>query len=95
MKAKQTFILRQIVDEYLLIPVGAAAQKINGLIGLSESGALLFRRLQTDCTAEELVALLLKEYDVSAGTAEADVADFLKQMRRLGILEENTDCSGM
>ena len=55
MRISDQFMLRQVADEYLVIPVGEAALKVKGLIGLSESGSLLYRRLQDGCTEEELV----------------------------------------
>ena len=89
MRISDQFMLRQVADEYLVIPVGEAALKVKGLIGLSESGSLLYRRLQDGCTEEDLVRTLLAEYDIDAGTAQADTRSFLDQMRRMGILIED------
>ena len=50
MKASNQFILRKIAQEQLLIPVGEAAIEVRGLIALSESGGLLFEKLQNGCT---------------------------------------------
>lgn len=88
MRVNPNFILRQIADEYLLIPVGEAAQKIKGLISLTESGYLLYQSLQNGAKKEELVDLLLQEYEVSETVACADVDAFLGKMRFLGLLEE-------
>ncbi len=88
MRISDQYMLRQVADEYLVIPVGEAALKVKGLIGLSESGSLLYRRLQSGCTEEELVSALLAEYDIDAQTARADTRGFLEQMRRMGILIE-------
>ena len=88
MKLSDQYMLRQVADEYLVIPVGEAALKVKGLIGLSESGSLLYRRLQDGCTEAELVTALLSEYDIDADTARADTREFLEQMRRMGILIE-------
>ena len=88
MRISDQYMLRQVADEYLVIPVGEAALKVKGLIGLSESGSLLYRRLQSGCTEEELVSALLAEYDIDAQTAQADTRAFLEQMRRMGILIE-------
>lgn len=88
MRISDQYMLRQVADEYLVIPVGEAALKVKGLIGLSESGSLLYRRLQSGCTEEELVSALLAEYDIDAQTARADTRAFLEQMRRMGILIE-------
>ena len=88
MRISDQYMLRQVADEYLVIPVGAAALKVKGLIGLSESGSLLYRRLQTGCSEQELVDALLAEYDIDPETARGDTAEFLDQMRRMGILIE-------
>ena len=88
MRISDQYMLRQVADEYLVIPVGEAALKVRGLIGLSESGSLLYRRLQDGCTEAELVTALLSEYDIDADTARADTREFLEQMRRMGILIE-------
>lgn len=88
MRVNQSFILRQIADEYLLVPVGEAAQRVKGLISLSESGYLLYQRLQKGCTRDELIGELLAEYDVSPETAGEDVDAFLAKMRQIGMLEE-------
>lgn len=88
MRISEQFMLRQVADEYLVIPVGEAALKLRGLIALSESGSLLYRRLQSGCTEEELVSALLMEYDIDPATARADTAAFLEQMRAMGILIE-------
>lgn len=88
MKARKDFVLRQIADEYLLIPVGEAARKINGLMCLTESGFLLFQKLQTPCTREDLVQCMLQEYDVSEEIAGDDVDQFLTTLKRFDILEE-------
>lgn len=88
MRVNDSFILRTIADENLLIPTGTAALEVQGLISLSESGALLYQKLLSGSTAEELAALLTAEYDVDLETAQRDTADFLDQMRELGILVE-------
>lgn len=88
MRISDQYMLRQVADEYLVIPVGEAALKVKGLIGLSESGSILYRRLQQGCSQEELVSALLAEYDIDADTARADTGAFLEQMRRMGILIE-------
>lgn len=88
MRVKENYILRSIADENLLIPTGEAALTTRGLIALSESGCLLYRKLQSDRSREDLIAALLSEYDVSETVAEADVDAFLDQMRQLDMLVE-------
>ena len=86
LKVNGELILREIAGENILIPVGATALRIQGMISLTESGVLLWNRLQTECTEEDLVDAVLEEYDVDRETAEADVQAFLNQLRALELL---------
>ena len=79
-------VLREIAGEHLLIPVGQTALKVHGMSTLSESGLLLWNKLQEECTEEDLVNALLAEYEVDRETAEADVKAFVGQMQKVGIL---------
>lgn len=88
MKVKSNYIFRDIAGEHLLIPTGEAALNVKGLIALSESGSLLYRKLCSECTREDLVAALTAEYDVNAEVAAEDVDAFLEQMRQLDMLME-------
>lgn len=89
MKISNLFVLRSIAGEHLLIPTGAAASKVQGLISLNETGALLYSKLTAGSCKDELVSALTAEYDVAAEEAVADVSEFLAQMAELGILTED------
>ena len=89
MTLNQDFILRQVADEYLLIPVGQAALRIKGMIGLSESGYRIYQALQRGAGVEEAVAQIMAEYEVDEDTARTDTACFLEKLRELGILSED------
>ena len=89
MRVKNDYIPRKIADEYLLIPVGEAAMTNGGLIALTESGFMLFEKLQQDCTDGDLLKAILDEYDVSSEVAKTDLDAFLDQMRQLNMLVED------
>lgn len=87
MRASKNLIIREIAGEYILIPVGEAAMKIHGMINLSETAAFLWKKLQDECTEEDLVNALLTEYEIDRETAVADVQELLEQMRKIGVME--------
>ena len=87
MRVSKDLILREVAGEYILIPVGKAALEIHGMINLSESAVLLWKKLQEDCTEEELVQALLMEYDIDRETAAADVRELIGQMQKIGVIE--------
>ena len=80
MRASNQFIMREIAGEYLLVPVGAAASKFNGLITMNEIGNFIFQTLQTEQTEETLVDAILGEYEIDRETAQNDLREFLQQM---------------
>lgn len=88
MKVSKEFILREIAGEYILVPTGASAVKISGLITMNELGCFIFKTLQEGKTIEQLVDAIVAEYTVDRNTAQADAQEFLQQLRDIGGLEE-------
>ena len=82
-------MLREIAGESILIPVGALALKVHGMVSLSESGRLLWEKLQTECSIQELTDAVLAEYEIDSETAEKDVMEFLKKLEAIGVLIQN------
>lgn len=86
MRVTKTMIMREIAGEHILIPVGEAATELFGLISLNESGALLWEKLQQECTEKDLIEAVLAEYEVDEETAGAGVRRFLKKLREENLL---------
>ena len=57
------------------------------MFALTPSGAMLWNRLAEWSKREELVELVLDQYEVTADRASADVDEFLEQLRQLKALE--------
>lgn len=79
-------ILREIAGECILVPTGAAAAKLNGIISLNGSGRYLWELLREERTEAELTEALLAEYEVDRETAERDVRSFVGRLREAGAL---------
>ena len=88
MKLKYDFAVREIVGEYIMVPLGAAALKFSGMISTSETGAALAEALKEYVTRQELLQQLLEQYDIDEATAAADLDLFLDQLRKLDLLIE-------
>ena len=85
---KDGFVLRQVADTWVVLPLGDAAVDFSGMLTLNESGAMLWRVLEQGASREELVAALLDEYEVSRQQAMADMDAFLNKLLQAGCLEE-------
>lgn len=88
MKLKDGFVLREIAGSFMVVPVGKRTQEVPGVIALTESGALLWKKLEEGADEKDLVAALLDEYEVSEDQASADVAAFVKKAGDEGLFEE-------
>ena len=82
MTRKGDFVLRQIADEYVLIPYGATAEKMNQVLTLSETAAFIYEQTGDAVSAKEIAKRLGKAYDMPA-----DVNAVLETFRNYGILE--------
>ena len=87
MKIKKDFILRQVADSYVVVPVGKLSLDFNGIINLNGTGAFLFGLLQEGAEREELIEKLLDEYDVTPEKAASDIDIFLQKVKDADVLE--------
>ena len=87
MKLKENFVLRQVADTWVVLPLGAASLDFNGMLTLNESGALLWRALEKGGDREALADALTAEYDVDRATALADAQEFLDKLLAAGCVE--------
>lgn len=87
MKIKEGFVLRNICGEYIVVAVGRQTLDFKGLIKLNETGAFLWEKLQTECTADELLAAMQAEYDVDTKTAQVDIETFIASLQAAELIE--------
>ncbi|HBL83113.1 MULTISPECIES: PqqD family protein [Congzhengia] len=89
MKIKDGFLVKKIVDDYLVVPTGDNIVDFAVAVSLNESGAFLWEQLKSDRTKEDLVRALMAEYEaVDNATAEKDVVEFISLLKSHGFLSE-------
>ncbi len=87
MKVKEGFMLKQVCDEFMVVPVGAASVDFKSVIRLNETGAFLWRILENGATKEDMLKDILDEYDVPADVASADIDAFILKLNDAGIVD--------
>ena len=88
MKLHGEFVLRQIVDETVAVPVGQTSLEFNGMILLNDVSKVIWQALEQETDLAGLVARITDTFEVSAQEAEADILEFLSQLRQAQLLEE-------
>ena len=89
MKIKDGFILRSICGEYIVVGEGLAQVNCNKMLSMNESAAYLWKEITgKEFTREDLVQLLLDQYEVSKEQAAADVDKLVDTWLTEGVVEQ-------
>lgn len=88
MKIKDGFMLREIVDTWVVVPLGERVVEFNGIMTLSETGALLWRGIEKGADINSLVDSIIAEYDIDKTTALSDTLEFITEIKQKGLLEQ-------
>ena len=88
MKRSNEFIKRKIGTQYVIVAVGAATKRFNGMISVNGTGSFIWDCLENEVSLTDIVAAMTDTYEVDAATAEAHVAKFLDTLREVGALVE-------
>lgn len=87
MKIKTGFVLREVAGNFVVVAVGEATKKFNGIINLNSTGAFLWKKLLENTTAENLSEALMNEYGIDIKTAKNDVDGFISKLKGADLLE--------
>lgn len=88
MKLKEGFILKNIVDEWIVMPTGSNIKNFEGAIVLNDVSAFIWQQLENPISREDILQAVLEEYDIDEQTAAADLDGFLEILEGLGILQK-------
>ena len=83
---KDGFVLRQVADTWVVMPLGQVSLDFNGMLTLNETGAVLWQALEKGGDVQDLANALTAEYDVSAEQAKQDVEAFMAKLQQAGCL---------
>lgn len=86
MKLKKEFILREIAGEYILVPTGETTLNFNGLITVNELGAFIWNNIEKVNSEENILKLILDEYEVEENIAREDLNEFLNKLKATEII---------
>ena len=87
MKIKDGFELREIADNYVVIPVESKVVDFSSMIMLNEVSACLWLQLLEDKSENDLLKAVLSEYDVDKETAASDIKVFINELVAAGVID--------
>jgi hypothetical protein len=88
MRIKKGFELRNVCGENIIIAHGLENIDFTKVITLNESAAFLWNKVvDKDFTEQEMVEMLLAEYEVEKQTAEEDVKALVTSWKETGMVD--------
>ena len=80
MKINEGFMLREVAGNYVVVPVGKASEKFKGVINLNGISAFIWQKIEEGLEEEEIVKVILEEYDAEEEKVRKDVNDFINKL---------------
>jgi hypothetical protein len=88
MKLRGEFVVRQVMEDIVAIPVGEAATRFGGMLLLNEVSRVIWTELEKGTDVDGLVTAVTDAFEVSEEEARADILELLEQLRNAGLLDE-------
>lgn len=88
MKVNSQFKIIDVLDETLAVPIGEKAESFNAIVSLTEEAAFVLKNINGKRSEDDLLLLILDEYDVDQMTAKRDIEKILQRFRDVGLIEE-------
>ena len=88
MKLRGDFVVRQIMGDTVVIPVGKTALQMNGMILLNDVSKVIWECLERDADLEGTVMAVTDVFEVSCEEARRDILEFWEKLRALQLLDE-------
>jgi hypothetical protein len=89
-QARRDVAFRTLGDECLLVPVRTSPDQKLAVFALNPVGACVWSCLQSPHTQAEIVAAVVREFEVSQEIAARDVETFLAELRSRDLLLEGS-----
>ena len=83
----KNFMLKQVGNEYMIIPVSNNNVNFSKIFNTNEVGAFIFNTLK-DYSKEEVLELLAKEYNAPRDVLSNDLDEFIKELEIRGIYSD-------
>ena len=87
MKLKYTFVINEVADQIVAVPVGDDLGEFNGFIKMNDVSADMFGLLKEDTDVDAMVeALKVKYADATEEEIRENVVNFTDKLKEAGVI---------
>jgi hypothetical protein len=84
------YVQRDVAGECILVPIRRALTEVNSIYVLNETGAALWKRIDGQRTAQDIVTDFCSEYEVTTDQLVKDFTSLLDDLLSIKAVEEMT-----
>ena len=88
MKLRGEFVVRQVMEHTVAVPVGQTVLYFNGMVMLNQVSQVIWTCLKQETTLAAMVSAVTDAFTVSEAEAQSDILEFLEMLRKMQLLEE-------
>jgi hypothetical protein len=91
-KRNQNFVIRQIENGTVLVPIKNNVGDMNRIYNLNEVGAFIWQNIKCKHSITDLKKMILSEFEVTESQAEADLNEFVKDLAEIEAIVAASGC---
>ena len=81
-------MLKNIGDEYMIIPTSNNNVNFSKIFNINETGAFIFNLLKDNKNVDEILELMSKEYNAPKDVLLNDINEFIEELKKRGIYND-------
>lgn len=82
-KLKPRFVTREVGNEMVLVPIETNVANMNELFTMNGTACFIWNSINDSNTVDDIVNLLVQEFDIDSSTALADLNDFTESIGKV------------
>ena len=88
MKIKDGFLLKNIAGEWVVVPTGDRALRMQGAMILNDVASFIWKKLQSSVLYEAVLDAITNDYDIKRSEAKQDLDIFLSRLQEIDALDD-------
>ncbi|WP_294577616.1 PqqD family protein [uncultured Thomasclavelia sp.] len=85
---KSGFLLREVADEYVIIPIEAQGPIANAVMAPNDTAVFLWKAFESPKTINDVVKMALEQYEATEEVIRNSVIRFVADSLKYNIMEE-------
>ncbi len=88
MKLKFNFMINELGDSFVAVPMSDSVESFNGVLKLNEGGAFIIETLNNEISYEDLCAKVAEKFSITVEEAKENMEPLFEKLREENLIEE-------